>query len=87
MLYEENNYTFPNLDEIIKLIGEGGYGKVILVRHEGRILARKEVRYNANNESAVNHAIHEIDILQNLHHGNVVEYVFLHKNKYILNQF
>lgn len=84
MLYEENNYTFPNLDEIIKLIGEGGYGKV---RHEGRILVRKEVRYNANNESAVNHAIHEIDILQNLHHGNVVEYVFLHKNKYILNQF
>lgn len=84
MLYEENNYTFPNLDEIIKLIGEGGYGKVCLVRHEGRILARKEVRYNANNESAVNHTIHEIDILQNLHHGNVVEYVFLHTNKYML---
>lgn len=84
MLYEENNYTFPNLDEIIKLIGEGEYGKV---RHEGRILVRKEVRYNANNESALNHAIHEIDILQNLHHGNVVEYVFLHTNKYILNQF
>lgn len=84
MLYEENNYTFPNLDEIIKLIGEGGYGKVCLVRHEGRILARKEVRYNANNESAVNHAIHEIDILQNLHHGNVVEYVFLLTNKYML---
>lgn len=81
MLYEENNYTFPNLDEIIKLIGEGEYGKV---RHEGRILVRKEVRYNANNESALNHAIHEIDILQNLHHGNVVEYVFLHTNKYML---
>lgn len=73
MSTEENNYTLPDRDAIAKLIGLGGYSKVTLVKHECKILARKEVNYNNENARKVDDTIHEIEVLKELKHENIVE--------------
>lgn len=73
MSSEEINYTLPDTDEVVDFIEKGGYGKVCLVKHEGRILARKEVEYSSENASKVDDTIHEIEVLKGLKHTNIVE--------------
>lgn len=74
MASEERNYIHPDLDKINKSIGRGGFGEVLLVKHEGKKLARKGVKYNNKNESELSITIYEIEILKELKHKNVVEF-------------
>lgn len=73
MSSEEGNYTLPDLDEVIKFIGKGGYGKVNLILQDYQIFARKEVAYDLKNIQNVDRTIGEIEVLKGLKHKNIVE--------------
>lgn len=62
------------MDKINQSIGRGGFGEVLLVKHEGKKLARKGVKYNNKDESELSITIYEIEILKELKHKNVVEF-------------
>lgn len=92
MASEEKKHTSPDTDEIIKPIGRGSYGKVLLVKHFGEILARKEVKYNPENASTIYDTIHEIEVLKGLYYKNIIElkdyYIDTEKNKiYIYTKY
>lgn len=69
MSSDEIIYSVPETDEILASIGEGGLGKVNLVRHFGEILARKEVKFNSKE---IENKFSELDLVKMLKHKSVV---------------
>lgn len=58
MASEEKNYINPGADAIIKCIGSGAYGKVLLDRYDCKIL-----EYKPESASRVDDTIHEILVI------------------------
>lgn len=58
-----------NDDIVCKTLGEGGFGKVLLVEHEGELLARKEIKFA---RESIEEAEEEIKILKKLNDRKVL---------------
>lgn len=62
------------VDKIIKSIGKGSYGDVLLVKRYDDILARKEVKCNdKSTQIVINRRLHEIDTLKELNNENILK--------------
>ena len=64
----------------IEKIGEGTYGVVYKARNRytGELVALKKIRLEAEDEGIPSTAIHEISILKELQHPNIVRYAHTH---------
>lgn len=94
----ENRWYTPKLDDFepIKVLGQGSYGKVLLVREKatGRLFAQKQLKkaslvINDNNEihkKNYERTLNEKNILEQVNHPNIVKlyYAFQDHNKVYL---
>jgi len=62
--------------QAIKVLGEGGYGKALLVKRksDGIMLVMKEVQISKLNANEKADALREVTILQSLRHPNIIAY-------------
>jgi len=66
----------PAMYERIRPLGEGTFGKVVLVRHRanGRQEVMKEVQLRGLNQKALLRARDEVTFLKRLHHPHLIAY-------------
>lgn len=69
------NNSNPELDEILKKIERYGCDETYLVLHYGKVLTRKEIKYDTIYNCKLNDTIRELETVKQLNQRNLVEVV------------